>query len=167
MNYCTEVLQNMIGDGDFVDAIAACTVENYQMDYMTLQKIDPTRLRAVRQDINAPGTLANPGATVNQAAVVTKHGEEAARWSIGSWHQAGLPASAYGPTGTIDPAILGALEDALEILDTAGAAAEVPGTNLQSVLFNPANPTRVTAVVGMFPQSTARVMRRRTVGLGI
>jgi len=166
-DYCAEIFADLIGAGEFVERLVAELADSCTLVKMTLQKVYPTRLRAIVSTIDEPGTAAGTGSTVNQAAVITKYAEISARYAVGSWHQGGLPASAYTSSGLVSGEVLDDLVEALDMLLNIDPPAGYPGTDLVSILWNSLLPGRITPISGITPQTTARVMRRRTVGLGI
>jgi len=163
----TAILTELSGLGDLIDQLEAITVNAYNYVEHRIQRVWPTRNRTVVQLLGTSGTLLGTGSTVNQAAVVTKYGNVATRYGIGSWHQCGLPASYYTTTGRIDPSAVTALTAAVAMLTAIGDIEGFAGTEASPVLWSHLVPARVTPIQQVVGQSTARVMRRRTVGVGI
>lgn len=142
-----------------------CMPANYTLQQMVAQGVFPQRFRRDVTVVNNAGTRGDAIAP-NIAAVVTLHTERAGRSQIGGKHFI---------TGSENDVVLGIIQAGLlanmqlhanacvlPLTATAGGGVYTP------VIFHrntPATPS--TDLVGGFPQETSRVMRRRTVGLGI
>ena len=161
------ILQELEQPGDFIDQLEAITVTGYSFIDHRIQRVYPTRNRQVIQTLSTTGSVATTGSQVNQAAVITKYGNVAGRFAIGSWHQAGLPTAAFSSFGRVEEVTQSALKAAVDMLTVVGDIEGFAGTVANPVLWSPTVPTRVTPIVETVPQFTSRVMRRRTVGLGI
>ena len=166
-DFCNAALLDMkITDG-FLDRVR--NVSNLGMTYeeIRLQKIYPIRERAVVNAEALVGLVTGAGAPANVAAVITKQGDGSGRWAQGSWHQSAVPATFLLATGLLNPDYLEDLRDALLELLNIGSPTGFDGSTLQSVLWNKTVPARATPITALVQQNTSRVMRRRTVGLGI
>ena len=150
-----------------IEDLQALTVNTYSFIEHRMQRVYPTRNRAVTIGISEAGGLSPPGVQVNTAAVVTKLGNTAGRFAVGSWHQTGFPATDFLQTGLVETTIKEALVLALEPLANVILVPGFTGTSLQPILWSYKVPARVTPIQDIVGQDTVRVMRRRTVGLGI
>jgi len=166
-DFCMEVLTDLRAPGTLIDDLEALTVPEYSFVDHRLQRVYPSRNRAVIDTLTTIGTLGETGCTVNQAAVVTKQGNVAGRFAIGSWHQTGLAQNAFEATGNIALATRTALAAALSPLASVINPDGFAGTTLSPILWGRAVPLRQTPIAQLTAQISARVMRRRTVGLGI
>lgn len=150
-------------------AFMACCSPQYECDTITAQRIAPIRYRAGRTVMGLPGTNANDTTTTNQAAVVTKATTLSGRAEVGSWHIPGL-----AQANIVD----GSLSVAFKVLASTFASKTlntftdlVDGTLvIKPVLYHyrkpPLLPVAPLQLFTAFVQPTARVMRRRTVGVG-
>lgn len=164
---CNAILLELAGLGDLIDQLEALTVTGYSFIDHRIQRVYPVRNRQVINQLSTTGSVATTGSQVNQAAVITKYGNVAGRFAIGSWHQAGLPTAAFNSVGRVEEATQTALKAAVDMLTAVGDIEGFVGTSATPVLWSPLVPARVTPIVETVPQFTSRVMRRRTVGLGI
>lgn len=141
---------------------------DYQLFQEWVQVISPLRLaKQTFSDGNfgASGLTAN---TANVAATIERRGDVADRKNVGSLHLVAPDPASIATNGTITLAAY------LTAINTLAAQMLVPivgavtGANLVPVLFNPRAPgnppRRITATIA---QNEIRVMRRRTVRVGI
>lgn len=161
------IMDELDGVGVLTDQLEALVVNTYQFIDHRIQRVYPTRNRAIVKTLGTFGTVATAGSTVNQAAVITKYGNVAGRFAVGSWHQAGLPLASYTSTGTITTETRAALTEAVQELTAIGDLEIDAETSINPILWSSKVPARVTPITEIVAQATARVMRRRTVGLGI
>lgn len=138
------------------------TVANVQA-----QRVYPTRDVYRRQPTGEPGTHVDDCDATNVAAVIVKQSTVAGRGRSGTFHLGGLANTTYalGHMTTDAQTLMLALGDSLDdkqpgIVDTE---------QWQPGMFNPSlgagmNFTEIGATT---PRETLRVMRRRTVGVGI
>lgn len=149
-------------------AFLACCSPEYNADYVYCQKISPTRYVPGFNNVNLPGTNANATNSTNQAAVVTRGTQLAGRAQIGSVHIPGL-ADANMLNGKCTAAfrtLMGTfgskmLNDFASITDATLVT--------EPVLLHYNRTTKVYTGTRLFrtlSQETARVMRRRTIGVG-
>lgn len=129
---------------------------------------DTLGTRFARQvlDVGDPGELAGDVLTANVAAVITKRTSFSGRWAVGSFHMGGVPGS-YFSGGLITDAPYKAALNALasEILQSVTTAS---GGEYQPVIYHPDGlHGGHTMILETELQDQVRVMRRRTVGLGI
>lgn len=137
------------------------------LDRVSIQRIAPSRMVPQEFVKNQAGDVVASVDTGNLAATISRRGSQAKRSDIGSVHIP-LPQdpSVYA-LGSLTPAYLQKLTDLAAIIQ---ANITTPsGTIMEPVIYHP-GPEAVpnfSFVGAAFPQSTVRVMRRRTVGLGI
>jgi hypothetical protein len=100
------------------------------------------------------------------AAVITKRTAFAGRWAVGSFHLGGLPQNAY-VNGTLEPTFKTSVGlVAAQLLEDITIA--IVGGVYEPVIVHPvAAHDGSTVLRETDVQDTLRVMRRRTVGLGI
>ena len=135
----------------------------HTQDSIDGQPVFPLRLASVTQLIDAAGLNGGTPLPQNIAAVVEKRTPVARRFGIGSMHLAGL---------TVDLTSKGQFTaGALTQLGDIGTKMVAPVTvstgSFKPVLWNVKVFARATAITGFKAQRTVRVMRRRTVGVGI
>jgi hypothetical protein len=167
VNDCLDALEAKIaGAGDLKTAYLNAVADNYTLDEIWLQVIFATRYRKKVYTIAAGGNSGANSLTPNVAGVLTRAGDQANKHNIGAIHL---------PIGTDDTSIVNGKLQATQkgLLNTVGTkcrgtvSTSSPAVTYAYSLFqhDPAGlPSFVTTT---FAQETARVMRRRTVGLGI
>lgn len=154
-----------IGDGSFMENFMDCQVSNYTQREISAQAIYPVRYVKRSVTTATVGDRGNAG-SANLAAVITKRTNLSGRSKVGAVHIAGLTGADFNG-GLIQP---GFKADLL----TFGANIVAPVTaSAGGGIYNPciyhrniANP-KTDLITGVVVQDTVRVMRRRTVGLGI
>lgn len=161
--------------GGLLDLWAQTMPANLGGIFIELQKIYPLRYR--KKVYTPTVTFGNRAAstTTNNAAVISLHGDAATRRSVGNKHLVTGPSDIDG--GLLDPGYKGAVTDLMEqmlVEYTLGTSVIIPiiwgkprSAYTQCGRDYPALPALRTTVVGGIVEETARVMRRRTVGLGV
>jgi len=156
--------------GDLQSLYRACCPSNWTLDSLWIQLIYPTRVRKIVYNKNLAGTGANASTVTNVSASITRTGVLAARNQVGGIRVPISPADCAAGLLTTTPfANLGALSVKMKALYGAAAdwwwspgfMSKVPGQQPNERI--PA----FTEMYAAFPQETSRVVRRRTVGLGI
>lgn len=146
-----------------------CLGTNCQLTEVVAQCIrDTLGNRFARQvlAVDAAGTGPAHSDQPNIAGVITKRTNFAGRWAVGSFHMPGVPINT-ADQGVWEPggykSALGVLAaELLESITTASGGVYAP------VLYHPTGvPTWTTPLHATEVQDQVRVMRRRTVGLGI
>jgi hypothetical protein len=168
-------MNDELGTGLDSDALLlrTCQAENVIFERIRLQRILPTRSAARQYVYNLNGLRTGICDAQNLAATITKYTDKASHFTednhegqVGSFHVGGLVRTDYA-AGRIQAEFLeGPLADlALNLwrpLDSAG------GNMIPVLLHRNQLPTPTSdQITGAAPQSTLRVMRRRTVGVGI
>lgn len=146
--------------------MVSCTPPQYKMEEMWVQKIDPVRMRKRVYAVNRTGTFASVGASANTAGVISREGTLTGRSHQGRIHV---------PIGTDEQASVAGRLVAGLITKLNLHADQIKGNiNLAGgigkvyfVLNNGVGAGAVTLIVNAVAQTTTRVMRRRTVGVGI
>lgn len=141
--------------------------EDARMVWIQAQCVGPDRRPFARQAIGMDGTIVEPCNAQNLSAVITKQVEVPGRGASGSFHVPGLPVTAYA-FGDLDAVYVNKLLTLAERINTtvtaiAGELVIEPVTYQKSA----EGPGTFNRIINAFPQTTLRVMRRRTVGLGI
>lgn len=164
--------------GKLLNAMLDCMSNEASITSVACQIISPVRYRASKVAIIAgDGTIVGSLTNQNTAAVFTKYGELAGQDAVGSWHQGGTPPNMFS-NGNLSVGGLTAMGTLAE------AFLEKPAITIggDTTTFYPAilnkepipdtDPVRyqikgLTEVIQTEVQQTARVMRRRTKGVGI
>jgi hypothetical protein len=160
----TALLASINLAGQINARMIAAASSGWTLTRVSAQPIYPTRLKAVFLDIGTVGAKSGTQAPSNVAATVTKTTDLATRYGVGSWHQGGLIASDV-QGGSIAAGLrveLAALGSELsDVVDGTNPGTFVP------VIWNLITPVRRTDIQGYIVQDTSRVMRRRTLRLGV
>lgn len=150
--------------GDYQDDLRAIAHSSWTLDAWVAQPVYPTRLQKISRNVGLPGSVGGTGTPQNVCPVITRKGAVAARYSISAWH--GPPVAATSMVGGVLTAgLIAALDDiGADLIETRTLATS--GT-MTAVIWSPATPARITELETTETQDTARVMRRRTVRVGI
>lgn len=160
---CTELINLFQVVGDLQSKVQAITVSTYQLVQWIVQPVYPDRLAPVVKPLGIFGNNSSPPAPQNVAAVVSKLSPIATRYGRGSWHQGGL-ASTDSVGGNITGAVVPLLNNVGQLISqertllTSGLA--------HPILWNKKVPGRKVIIDNYRTETTSRVMRRRTVGVG-
>jgi len=152
--------------GTFMGAFRGALPESYFGVTAVAQALIPTRYRRATAPMSWQGTR-GPCQAANLAAVLTIQTRLAGRGEVGSKHLVtGGDGDVQG--GILDPTFVSTqLLPLCEQIATPVFVPDGAGLYQPIILHGPnANP-RTSRINAVFPQTTARVMRRRTVGLGI
>jgi hypothetical protein len=157
---------SQVGPGSFLANLRLIVPVALVYQESRAQGIDPIRYAAQSFTLSLPGQGSSFAQSANSAAVLTKRTALAGRRYIGSLH---LPMDPNndGVAGVIsDPFRVLLLDFAANML--APLTATVGGGVYSPVIYHrPPLLDAPTPIVSIIPQSTTRVMRRRTVGVGI
>jgi len=139
----------------------------YSLDNIRYQVIKPVRqvaypIQAGLNGLNTFDTLAG-----NVAFCLTKRGDRAGRKYISTTHVIGTTDPAIMAAGSLTGAAITLAENIASFMKntisfTAGGIDYV----VAPVIYHPSDPLNPTPITSVLVQSTTRVMRRRTVGLG-
>jgi hypothetical protein len=158
-------LASLTGAGQLIDLWAGALAPSWELKSVKVQKISPVRSAYVTASINQMGQAATTTQLSNLAVVVSKRGTSGTRSGQGSIHFAGWPTNFF--TGGEVQAGIDTWWNNLEPLWSATQVVATIPASLQPVIFNPgATPNYQTVAVWQL-QDTARVMRRRTVRVGV
>jgi len=140
----------------------------YELGAVRYQVIKPVRqvaypVQHADNGLNTQNTLAT-----NVAFAITKRGDLAGRRNISTTHVIGTTDGSLMDEGKLTPAAITLAENIAAFMDnqvsiTVGAIDYEFGP----VIYHPTDPLNPTPITSCIVQPTARVMRRRTVGLGI
>lgn len=152
------------GTNTLTAAIQNAHVDTFTFDAVTAQRVWPTRTIRLIKLSSFPGAINQTGMPPNVAAVITKRTLTPGRMGIGSLHLSGVDINAITDgnitTLTNYAAILPLL--------AAGRTVSAVTMSIEPGLFNPTFPaTFFSRIFDCAIQITARVMRRRTVRVGI
>jgi hypothetical protein len=146
-------------------AMLAAQGPQYTLDEIRVQKVNGLRERYVSASFGLPGTHADDVTSPNVSAVLLKKSASVSRRGLGTFHLPGIPETGYAA---------GYLTPAYQILINAiGARLLNPVTPVlealvvQPVIWTPTGDPIYYPVIGTTLVTTLRIMRRRTVGLGI
>jgi hypothetical protein len=154
--------QGMVSPG--LTMLAAQAPE-YVLDWVRVQKVNAARERYVQYSVGNPGTYAGVCTSPNVSAVLLKKSESVSRRGLGTFHLPGLPQEGY-VGGYLTPAYQ-------EKMNAIGATLLNPVTpvndavTVQPVIWTPADGLVYYPITATTLITTLRIMRRRTVGLGI
>lgn len=151
--------------GKLLPAMTNVMANAYLITEVGYQIIFPGRYRKYVRVTNSQGQINGLPLPGNCAVTFTKRTNQARRWGIGSFHLGGLTNS-INSNSEVDVVGFGANLDA--IATQLRAAVVLNGNDIAiPVIFSPEFPNRVAEVEQTNWQRTMRVMRRRTVGVGI
>lgn len=132
-----------------------------------MQLVYPSRLAPIIHSVNSPGGVGTFGTPTNTAMTFTKRTLQATRWGVGSWHLPGLNVVDLDSVGAWNAATVTAIGLDISVpLRNPGTPTGMAGS-ISSVLWSPSVPLRSTPITSFVGQLQPRVMRRRTVGVGI
>jgi len=153
--------------GSKIDLFCDCVPTSYTMDAMWIQCIGPTQ-RYVKRSVTegVSGLFPFSADLANVSGVITRTTEKSGRSQVSSLH---LPIGAT-PDWLNDGVLRGDVITAYQLLcdDIPVQIGGAPLLSLDPVIYHGPVPFAVPDdIIRAVPQTTARVMRRRTVGLGI
>lgn len=134
---------------------------------LTAQRVYPTRDYYVREPVGTIGLYDGTASSGNLGATISKRSVIAGRGRTGSFHTPCLPINA-AVGGVLEADyrnLLEPLAQSLRFIQMEDGA----GTGFQPGMFNPelGSPNNWAPLLTTTVQQTARVMRRRTAGVGI
>jgi len=154
-----------VGPNDILTAYRQAMPDNFFFRQAVLQPVFPTRYRRVVATLNQQG-VTDPTEVSNVQAAITFNTAKAGRNQIGGIRLPQTTANAQG--GSWIPAWVNTLEVVGDVFSTL-LVAGLGGGSYQPVIFHRspnANP-RWDDIDDFVVQPTTRVIRRRTVGVGI
>lgn len=154
-----------VNPGGWSDLLSKCCHENFTIDWIQAQYVWPTRMAYLRRVAEVTsGTLVGTEAPPNTSAVITYQGDGVGRHQRGNQHIGGLRAE-----DITEGRIALTLADDMRTLGEFLAEPTLPldvGFAYEMCIFQRGAPAASAAVTHLTVQSTSRVERRRTVGLG-
>lgn len=145
-------------------ALQNCCVTDMAWTGVTAQRVFPTRTIMMTQNNSWPGGVAGTGLPPNTAAVVTKRTNTPGRRGVGSVHITAIDQNLVTNGVINDLTTFDAFATALLAARTVAAIT----LTLDPGLYNPGLlPFHFTRLFDTIAQDTIRVMRRRTVRVGI
>lgn len=154
------------GNVNLVGALADCLHADAEITFIQVQQVGPIRRFYRRSAVSAFGTFAGDEYfPPNTSAVITLQPNNPGRGRSGSVHVGGLSTLAGTNEGLLS-ADLNVVLEALAETVLRGVGGVAPANYWKPVMYQPDEET-TNAIVGFALQPTLRVMRRRTVGLGI
>lgn len=154
-----------VGTNNPTLALLACACAAYTLDGIWAQRIYPTRDRGYYSAFALPGTNAGTCGSGNQSATIEKWSWVGTRHGIGATHVPGVPQESQ-----VDGKWNNAYTTLLTALAGKIATPYSPPTDtacvMTPVILNRAAKAASVALNGTSVQSTVRVMRRRTIGVG-
>lgn len=164
------------GAGGLLDSMAQLMSQETAISRVVAQPVFPVRYRINELDVNIPGVKASTISRQNTGLTLTKRGDLGNRTNIGSFHLGGMgdASFAFGEiapgefarVGTLANNLKFTITDAVEGIDYYPVIAnkeKIPDTDPPKYRFK--GSTVITDVD--VPDISARVMRRRTLRLGI
>lgn len=164
-----------VGNGSFIHALVQLQSNDVTIFEVSAQLIHPTRWQKRVKVVNVVGDIDEPCPAQNLAITFTKTGDRANRHNVGSLHVGGCP------VGLFDEGLLTAAAktraEAMESFIISELTDAISEAVYDMVILNKepvpdSDPVRYaisgySPVTGGTVEDTVRVMRRRTVGLGI
>lgn len=156
-----------LGNFNIVAPYIACCGNNFTLNNVTAQFVSPTRTRRSSATFNTPGQVAEAVTAQNVSAVITKRTDLGGRKQIGGVHLPAVPPSRY-VGGMLTAAHLTAMATLRAAL-LATVSPPIAGGSYKPCLWHKKLPAQPASdlVTQLVSQETLRIMRRRTVGLGI
>jgi hypothetical protein len=134
-------------------------------DAVRMQVVYPVRRPYNETPVGNAGLYIGTCTAPNVAVVCTAVSLTAGRGKNGSFHVGGVPTAAYSGGLVTGPYINLVKTFASRSMDPLGVGGA--GNNLNRVIWSKAKPTAASQILSNIVQGTIRVMRRRTVGVGI
>lgn len=155
-----------VGGGDVLEtAFLNCCAQDYTLQQIWVQIVRSVRYAASKIARSVPGNVLVDSNATNISGVITRRAALAGRAFVGSIHMPAVPDTYYS-NGDISGTYLAALSAmataSLQVVtDTGLSISWLP------CLLHRTAPLTSTFLSTAFVQTNLRVMRRRTVGLGI
>lgn len=158
----------LVAAGGLREWYLACLSEDYAMESVRIQVVQPFRLPFIDFPTVNPGTVEEPSLPPGNSLVITRKGPDITRNNLGSLHLPAVPTT-FAADGLITVAGIGALSNlATELLaDITDGVGD--GSLLTPGLINAQTPPGSVEFVPLqssVVQQTVRTMSRRVVGRG-
>lgn len=159
-----DVMNTIQIGGGWWDDYLACMCDQVTDVHLYAQWITPQRYAYITSPLlAATGVIGTDPLPPNDQASITLRSERAGRHSIGRKAIAGVPVASV-TNGILQPAYIALLNALADKLDDVYVGDE--GEDYTPVIFNRVTPELSEVIVEGFGQTTVRVERRRTVGVG-
>jgi len=159
---------NLTAGGGLIKLIQLMAPEDYEIINTRYQVISPVRQVGYPKVTNMGGLNTFNTQTANVAFCITKRGDLAGRKNISTSHIIGTTDPALMEDGLLTPAAKTLAQTIADFINNEVSFTVVDTAyDLGSVIFHPTDPLNPTPITSCVVQDTVRVMRRRTVGLGI
>lgn len=153
------------GAADRVDKYLAMCSEDFTIQSVSAQWIFPTRYRRVVQSTGGdPGLIASPALPPNVQATIEWTGFAAGRGVSGATRVAGIPVNANINGTWVGASRTAALSFGLLM---SSPYTTIAGDRFLPITYHRANPALSQRIYFWEEKDSLRVLRRRTVGLGI
>lgn len=168
-NAANQLFAKYSGIGGFLDKYLACMTNDYVLEYVNIQRIQPTRAPYVRININTPGLIDGPAMPANTAVSIKRRGAGVNAHNKGHFQMGAVAIASVtdSQVNAVGQALYAPVEPFLFQAITDGLG---PDSIANPVLVNQFAPFGVVDVVPILDAKlslTVRTMHRRTVGLGI
>jgi len=158
-------LAALTGAGQLITVWRTSLAPNWVLSSVKAQKISPVRSAYTTASIGLAGLSGSNSEISNLAAVVSKRGTSGTRRAQGSIHFAGWPAT-FGNAGVWQAGVDTWWNNLEPLWSATQNVAAIPA-NLQPIIYNPGASVNWQTIAVWQLQDTIRVMRRRTVRVGI
>lgn len=166
--FCSEVYTKVSAPNQLNAKLLLCIPTNCSLDSTWIQRIKPTRARRRTFGIGTFGSGFGTAESANVQGSITRQDDEANRRSTGALHVpiAPIPVTTM-VSGSFTAGPLSALQNLAPLM--VGTFVTASGFICQWVLYHktfPPGTLNYTNITQAYQQTTVRVMRRRTVGVG-
>jgi len=158
----------IMGLGGLVEAYSNCISMDWRLEGVRWQVITPNRFAFHWFPLaDNPGGIEVASLPPNDGGVIIKRNDLTGRRNRGIVHMPGMPGT-WVVDGLLTSAAINAYQQFGDemIVPLVVPQSPDPSGSLEPVIFNKGNPTFSPVFTSATPQSTARVNRRRTVGVG-
>lgn len=154
------------GSNTLTGTLQALHLTSFNFDAVSAQRVWPTRTIRMTTLSSFPGTITGSDTAPNTSVVVTKRTLTPGRMGLGSIHLSGVDNNSI-VSGEIDTGVIASYTTFLAAV-IAGRTVPAVTMSIEPGLFNPSfPPSFFSRLFDCILQTTIRVMRRRTVRLGI
>lgn len=154
------------GVNTLLDSLLNVHVAGFVFNSAEAQRVSPTRTISMESATDSPGTVVGTESPANTAVVITKRTLTAGRRGIGSLHLSGFDSTSQTNGILVAPLLALYQTVSTEVLNARTVTAV--GMSIEPGLFNPGmGPSFFSRLFDTNVQDTIRVMRRRTVRVGI
>ena len=158
------VANALVSSGTLASAFIACVPPEYALTNVVVQTIWPSRVLRTFYPTTLVGTFSGHSSTANLASVITRQSYLASKQQRSSIHI---------PLANLDTGISNGLVSTAQLTANTTLATAMKAVNnvaslgvISPVIVGAKTPQSPFPLVATITQSTVRVMRRRTVGVG-